>query len=239
MRVERTRWFVDVVDELTGRGARGLEDIMRLAAQGDWEQAAATFWRVVGHADPALHTAALPDHVPDREYGVHRRARFRPHPTRDLGAFESGAPVAGVDARPLPLELTPRPNPARGACEIRLEGAGRDLGAGPYTWLLEFVPGFDGLRVPARFLMLVALFLSVLAGLGAAALLRLRQRQVAIVLIAAGMAGILFEAWVAPMRTNQPVVPDARFYVPDPPAAGRRSALRCAPDCCRASGWWT
>jgi hypothetical protein len=103
----------------------------------------------------------------------------------------------------------------------RIETLGRDLGAGPYTWLLEFVPGFDGLRVPARFLMLVALFLSVLAGLGAAALLRLR-RQVAIVLIAAGMFGVLYEAWFAPMRTNQPVIPDARFYVPNPPAAGRR-----------------
>jgi hypothetical protein len=104
----------------------------------------------------------------------------------------------------------------------RIEALGRDLGAGPYTWLLNFLPGFDGLRVPARFLMLVALFLSVLAGLGAAALLRMRQRQLAIVLIAAGMFGILYEAWVAPVRTNQPVIPDARFFAPDPPAVGRR-----------------
>jgi hypothetical protein len=66
------------------------------------------------------------------------------------------------------------------------------------------------------------LFLSVLAGLGAAALLRLRQRQAAVVLIAAGMFGILYESWVAPMRTNQPVIPDARFFTPDPPAVGRR-----------------
>jgi hypothetical protein len=104
----------------------------------------------------------------------------------------------------------------------RIETLGRGLGAGPYIWLLDLVPGFDGLRVPARFLMLVALFLSVLAGLGAAALLRLRQRQAAVVLIAAGMFGILYESWVAPMRTNQPVIPDARFFTPDPPAVGRR-----------------
>ena len=104
----------------------------------------------------------------------------------------------------------------------RIEALGGDLGAGPYTWLLAFVPGFDGLRVPARFLMLVALFLSVLAGIGAAALLEIRRRQLAIALIAAGMSGILFEAWVAPLRTNQPVIPDARFFAPEPPSVGRR-----------------
>ena len=89
-------------------------------------------------------------------------------------------------------------------------------------WLIDFVPGFDGLRVPARFLMLVALFLSVLAGAGAAALLRIRWRALAIGIIAAGMTGILFEAWVAPIGINQPVIPDARFFAPDPPAVGRR-----------------
>jgi hypothetical protein len=104
----------------------------------------------------------------------------------------------------------------------RIETLGRSLGTGPYIWLLDLVPGFDGLRVPARFLMLVALFLSVLAGLGAAALLRMRQRQVAMVLIAAGTCGILYESWFVPMRTNQPVIPDARFFVPDAPAVGRR-----------------
>ena len=30
-----------------------------LAEQGDWDLAAGTFGRVVGHADPALHVAAL------------------------------------------------------------------------------------------------------------------------------------------------------------------------------------
>jgi hypothetical protein len=104
----------------------------------------------------------------------------------------------------------------------RIETLGRDLGPGPYTWLLEFVPGFDGLRVPARFLMLVALFLSVLAGLGAAALLRIRLRAIAVGIVAAGMLGILVEAWAVPIGTNQPVIPDEAFYSPEPPAAGRR-----------------
>ena len=104
----------------------------------------------------------------------------------------------------------------------RIETLGHDLGAGPYTWLFNLMPGFDGLRVPARFLMLVALFLSVLAGLGAAVLLQARRRVISIGVIAAGMIGILVEAWVMPIGTNQPVIPDAAFYTPEPPAVGRR-----------------
>lgn len=45
-----------------------------------------------------------------------------------------------------------------------------------YGWLHRHVPGFDGLRVPARFGMLAMLFLAVLGGYGAAALERARLR---------------------------------------------------------------
>jgi hypothetical protein len=103
----------------------------------------------------------------------------------------------------------------------RMQALGRDLGDGPYRWLLDYVPGFDGLRVPARFLMLVALFLAVLAGLGAAVLLATRRRAIAYVAIAAGAAGILYESWVAPLQMNQPVIPAAGFTVPAPPVSGR------------------
>jgi hypothetical protein len=41
-----------------------------------------------------------------------------------------------------------------------------------YLLLYQYVPGFDGVRVPARFAMIVALDLAVLAGLGVAALAR-------------------------------------------------------------------
>ena len=44
--------------------------------------------------------------------------------------------------------------------------------AGPYQLLFDYVPGFDGVRVPARFAMIVAFALAVLAGYGAAALSR-------------------------------------------------------------------
>jgi hypothetical protein len=49
----------------------------------------------------------------------------------------------------------------------------RVAGDGLYGWLYLNVPGFDGLRVPARMGMLVALFLAVLGGYGAAAIERL------------------------------------------------------------------
>jgi len=45
----------------------------------------------------------------------------------------------------------------------------RIAGDGPYWWLYANVPGFDGLRVPARIAMIVALFLAVLGGYGCAA----------------------------------------------------------------------
>jgi hypothetical protein len=77
---------------------------------------------------------------------------------------------------------------------------GRAIGAGPYAWLYAHIPGFDGLRVPARFAVLVALFLAVLAGFGARVLESM----------AAGgrlplAIGILFlvEATAAPLELNQ------------------------------------
>jgi hypothetical protein len=42
--------------------------------------------------------------------------------------------------------------------------------ASPYALLLEHVPGYDGLRVPARLATVVTLMLAILAGFGAAAL---------------------------------------------------------------------
>ena len=53
---------------------------------------------------------------------------------------------------------------------------GRLLGFdGPYLWLYLHVPGFDGLRVPARFAMVAYVFLAVLAGYGLAAIDRHRR----------------------------------------------------------------
>ena len=53
---------------------------------------------------------------------------------------------------------------------------GRALGTGPYQWLYDFVPGFEGLRVPARFVIMVAFALSVFAGFGLAGLIKAAPR---------------------------------------------------------------
>jgi hypothetical protein len=58
---------------------------------------------------------------------------------------------------------------------------------GPYLWLYDHVPGFDGLRVPARLAMVAYVFLGILAGYGLAALDRGRRGGLAMTLI-----GVLF-----------------------------------------------
>jgi hypothetical protein len=96
----------------------------------------------------------------------------------------------------------------------RIMSAGRSIGAGPYALLYAYVPGFDGIRVPARFLMLVACFLAVLAGLGVAAWLGRLSRRAGLVLVSVASIAILAEGWVAPLPTNVPLV--ARGFE-DPP----------------------
>ncbi len=81
------------------------------------------------------------------------------------------------------------------------EAGGRGLGVeGLYAWLYEFVPGFDGLRAPARFAMVAYVFLTVLAGYGLARLDRLRRG--ALVMTTMG-ALFLVEATAAPIVLNQ------------------------------------
>ncbi len=88
-------------------------------------------------------------------------------------------------------------------------GGGRPLRfTGPYFWLYEFVPGFDGLRVPARLAMVAYVFLAMIAGYGLATLDRLRHgaRWMA-------LAGALFliEATGAPIAVGELVTdPDVR-----------------------------
>jgi hypothetical protein len=70
-----------------------------------------------------------------------------------------------------------------------------------YAVFYRFVPGFDGLRVPARYAMLVTFGLAALAALGIAALERRNQRRGRIV---AGVAGalILLESLALPIPIN-------------------------------------
>jgi hypothetical protein len=94
---------------------------------------------------------------------------------------------------------------------------GRPLGAGPYAWLYDTIPGFDGLRVPARFGMLVALFLAILAGIGARALER-RPHGDRLVLLAALL--FLCEATPIPLARNVPFKDPTYRKLPDHLLAG-------------------
>jgi hypothetical protein len=74
--------------------------------------------------------------------------------------------------------------------------AGRAIeGLGLYGVLLDYVPGFEGLRVPARYAMVAALYLSVLAGIGAS---RLRSSTTRVLCVL-----VLIETAFVPMLVNQ------------------------------------
>jgi len=71
--------------------------------------------------------------------------------------------------------------------------------ASPYRFLWTYVPGLEGLRVPARFAMIVALMLAVLGAIGAAAVARLRH---GVILLTVLTAFFLYEAGAAPFVVN-------------------------------------
>jgi hypothetical protein len=79
---------------------------------------------------------------------------------------------------------------------------GESIGTGPYALLMALVPGIDAVRVPARFAMLVALFLAVLGGLGAAAILARWRRAGPAIAVAAGVM-FLAEGLAAPLPMNR------------------------------------
>ena len=76
---------------------------------------------------------------------------------------------------------------------------------GLYRVLYDYVPGYQGLRVPSRFAALLFMFLALLASAGAAVLER-RSRTLAIALT--GLAVIVFLGLASPgaMPLNQPLV---------------------------------
>jgi hypothetical protein len=87
----------------------------------------------------------------------------------------------------------------------------------PYRLLLEYVPGFDGVRVPARFAMIVAFALAALAGYGAAWLSQTRLGP-AILIVAAVVA--VLEGTRLPFIVNGAFAlrdfnaPEARLFRP-------------------------
>ena len=83
--------------------------------------------------------------------------------------------------------------------EITVKGA--VVSPGPYAWLMHYVPGFDGLRVPSRFVAVMTLCLAVLAGLGASELITRARHLGAALVIVAGIV-IWVEAWPGAFNTN-------------------------------------
>lgn len=98
------------------------------------------------------------------------------------------------------------------------QSLGRPLNlVGPYRFLYEHVPGFEGVRVPARFGMVVTLMLAVLAGFGASRLAYVRGATAA---LAVACVAFLAEGLVVPFVVNgtAPIErynpPEARLYPP-------------------------
>ncbi|MDO8680844.1 MAG: hypothetical protein Q7R30_20180 [Acidobacteriota bacterium] len=122
------------------------------------------------------------------------------------------------------LSLGPVPN----------AGDARGSGFGLYGVLYNYVPGFNGVRVPARYAMIAGLFLAVLAGYGADELFRIGKvrwagTSVPAVLTVVLAVLILIEGAAIPMEMNRTwaqneAVPPARVY----PASSlaRRSLVR-------------
>jgi hypothetical protein len=95
---------------------------------------------------------------------------------------------------------------------------GRPLNlTGIYAALYEYVPGFDGLRVPARFAMVAVLMLAVLGGYGAAAFSRWRWATPTFAVLT---IALLTESMVRPFPINgigtlrDYATPEPRIYRP-------------------------
>lgn len=90
---------------------------------------------------------------------------------------------------------------------------GRELFQGaPYQWL-ALLPGFSGLRVPARFAMLAALTLAAVASVAVARVLPRLGRRGQAVLVAAATAGMLADGWLRTMPLEQ--APVGSIVAPD------------------------
>jgi hypothetical protein len=71
---------------------------------------------------------------------------------------------------------------------------------GPYAWLMQMVPGLDGLRAPARFGVIVLLGLGALAATGLASCLEGRSGRVRALVIVGTCLAAVAEAAIAPSR---------------------------------------
>ena len=88
--------------------------------------------------------------------------------------------------------------------------AGLRLPTGPYDWLATIVPGLDGLRVPARFAVVVYVALAVLAAYGAVRLFdRVRVPALRGVLVVVLGAAAVAEGYIGPLPVER--IPSAQM----------------------------
>jgi hypothetical protein len=87
----------------------------------------------------------------------------------------------------------------------RIQAGALDLAPGPYALLHHFMPGFQNVRYPERFALVVMLGLAPLVAAGLAAL----QRRFGTRAAAAGCALLFLEHFSAPLRL-EPLAPGAR-----------------------------
>ena len=93
-------------------------------------------------------------------------------------------------------------------------GGRQIVGLGLYDLFFTYVPGYDGLRVPARFGMIAGALTAVLCGYALAAIGRWR-RGGAIALAVVGLV-YLAEVWAVPVPTNLTWSSTARYQPPWP-----------------------
>lgn len=79
---------------------------------------------------------------------------------------------------------------------------GKPIGSGPYLYLYEWVPGFNGMRVPGRFTMIAVFALSALVGIAWAALAA-RWRRAAMALAVVVIAAMAVESASWPFITSK------------------------------------
>ncbi|HUF24947.1 MAG TPA: hypothetical protein VMN81_12520 [Vicinamibacterales bacterium] len=131
------------------------------------------------------------------------RAAFRGRP----GSLAAGALVAAFAA--LLLSLGPR-----------MESMNEFIGYGPYAILLKVMPGFDGLRVPSRYAMIVVFWLAVAGAYAAAAMIGRARWALAAVLLLTGAA--MVESRPSRFALDSP------FYEPDVAPLSMTPRLRAA-----------
>lgn len=83
---------------------------------------------------------------------------------------------------------------------IHIHTTYKDLIMGPYALLYNLIPGFDGLRVPARFGIFTMFALSTLAGYGASILLRIKGNTKKKLLLCLIPGLILLEYYSGPIH---------------------------------------